>query len=390
MLATPTRNWFAKAGFANLGFAGEKFADALAGTHLSRPLRGARRGFRALMPSGFLTGFLAGFLALMTAIGAFGNCPTALAATPPVPIVLQLVRQPDVAAAGVIVASKAGFFAREGLTVKIENITDSNATLEDPSALVIRLQDAQDLLLNRANGIAAVAFAGNYIDSSVALFFRRDRKIRSLDDLSGKSIGYNARSDTGLIFEWLLDKNPTFSRSHISEKADAPGVKAISDNTLDVLVGHVGVDDAMLTSLGIATDSLDPRQYGVHALGTVYVVSETAIDKKSDVLIGFLRALIAGWDLVYDKPNQAIAAIESADDGQSKALPLKAALRAQREFLRPGASRFGEITGNKWSELQAFMLQRRMLKSSIDLRKATNADLIAEAYRGYDNRRSEQ
>lgn len=331
------------------------------------------------------------YLTLIIAIGFFASYPPTLANAQTTPIALQLVGQTDVSAAGAVMASKAGFFAREGLTVRIENIAvGRDPKVEDPEAVVIRLQDARQLLLDRANGISSVAFAGNYIDSSVALFFRRDRKIRSLDDLSGKSVGYDAKSDTGLIFEWLLEKNPTFSRSHISEMPDAPGAKAISDNVLDVLVGHVGVDDAMLRSMGIATDSLDPRQYGVHALGTVYVVDEAIIDKKPDMLVGFLRALIAGWDLVYDKPGEASAAIESMDDGQSRMLPVKAALRAQREFLRPGAGRFGEITENKWRELQAFMLQRRMLKSPVDLRKATNANLIAEAYRGYENRRSEQ
>jgi ABC-type nitrate/sulfonate/bicarbonate transport system substrate-binding protein len=324
------------------------------------------------------------------AIGPFGNYPAALAATPSTPIVLQLVGPTDVSAAGAIMASKAGLFAREGLAVKLENIEDSNSKLEDPSAVVIRLQDAQQVLLNRARGLPVVAFAGNYIDSSVALFFRRDRKIRSLNDLLGKSIGYDSRSDTGLIFEWLLDKNPDFSRSHIAERPDNPGVKAISDNTLDVLVGHVGVEDAALAKAGIATETLDPRQYGVHALGTVYVANQNAIEKNPDIFVGFLRALVAGWDLAYDKSGQAITVIEISEDGQNRMSLEKNALRAQREFLRPGGGRFGEISQNKWSELQAFMLRRRMLKSPIDLKKATNMDLIAEAYRGSQNRPSGQ
>jgi ABC-type nitrate/sulfonate/bicarbonate transport system substrate-binding protein len=330
-------------------------------------------------------------IALTMAIGCFGNSPIALAATASTPIVLQLLRQPEIATAGAIMASKAGLFDREGLTVRIEKIEDGNSRLEDPSAaIVIRLEDAQQALLDRARGLPVVAFAGNYIDSTVALFSRRERKIRSLDDLSGKSIGYDPRSDTGLIFEWLLDKNPDFSRSHISEKTDNPGWKAISDNTLDVLVGHVGIDDALLGNAGVAIETLDPREYGVHALGTVYVADQAAIEKNPALFIGFLRALIAGWDLVYDKPDQAIPAIESAGDGGSRILPVKTALRLQRPFLRPGAGRFGEIPQHKWTELQTFMLQRRMLKSPMDLKKATNTDLIAEAYRNYQQRPSER
>ena len=42
------------------------------------------------------------------------------------------------------------------------------------------------------------------VDRSVTLLFRRDRQIRSEQDLAGKSLGYDFNSDTCLIFEWFL------------------------------------------------------------------------------------------------------------------------------------------------------------------------------------------
>jgi ABC-type nitrate/sulfonate/bicarbonate transport system substrate-binding protein len=317
---------------------------------------------------------------LSISIGSAGEFGCAFAAPQSPPIILQLEGQTDASVAGAIVALKAGLFAREGLAVKIETVGDSNLALEDRFAVVIRLQDAHQVLLDRAKGRPVVAFAGNYIDSSVAFFFRRDRRIRSPDDLPGKSIGYDPHSDSGLIFEWFLDKNP-ISRSHINEVPSNPGSKRILENTLDVLVGHVGVEDLTFEEAGISIEMLDPRQYGVHALGTVYVTNESAIEKNPDTLVRFLRALSEGWDLTYDKPDEAASMILGPTTAPDKISLLKRALVGQRQFLRPGGGRFGEIPQYKWNELQSFMLQRRLLKSPIGLKRATNATIIAEAYR---------
>jgi ABC-type nitrate/sulfonate/bicarbonate transport system substrate-binding protein len=314
-----------------------------------------------------------------------GECPNAVAAAQPIPILLQFVRQTEASAAGALVASKAGLFAREGLSVEIQNGEDYNANPEDHSAILIRVQDARQVLLDRARGSPVVAFAGNYIDSSVAFFFRRGRQIRSPDDLLGKAIGYDPNSDSGLIFEWFLYRNP-ISRSSIHEMSNQPGAKQILDNTLDVLVGHVGVEDLAFQTAGIAIETLDPRQYGVHALGTVYVTDEATIDKNSDTLVRLLRALIGGWDLAYDKPDQAVAMMEAANGEPNKIRSLRSAFDQQRQFLRPGGGRFGEVPQYKWNELQSVMLQRRMLKSPVDLRRATNMTIVAEAYRGYQSR----
>jgi NitT/TauT family transport system substrate-binding protein len=324
-------------------------------------------------------------IAFAISIGVAGVRANAFAATPAISVVLQLVAQSDAAAAGAIVAINLGLFAKEGLAVKIEHIDDGHMGPDDGSAIVIRLQDAHQVLLNRAGGSPAVAFAANYIDSSVTFFFRRDRQIRTPDDLLGKSVGYDPSSDTGLIFEWFLDKNP-ISRSRLREASNNPGPKQILANALDVLIGHIGVEDVAFQEAGVAIEKLDPRQYGVHALGTVYVANEALIRSRPDVLVRFLRALIAGWDQTYDNPDQAASMIQSLNGEPDKIPSLKRALDQQRQFVRPGGGRFGEIAQYKWSELQTFMLQRRLLKAPLNLKQATNTTIIAEAYRGYQSR----
>src|ERR1700675_4445523 len=96
--------------------------------------------------------------------GFAGPCLPVLAAAQTTSITLQLVGQTDTSIAGAIVASKAGLFAQQGLTVKIEHLDNGGASFEDGSAVVIRLQNARDFLLARAGGAPLVVIAGNEVD----------------------------------------------------------------------------------------------------------------------------------------------------------------------------------------------------------------------------------
>lgn len=295
-------------------------------------------------------------------------------------VVVELTGPRDISLAGALVASKEGFFAQQGLSIRFSPHQERDSRSDDGSTVIVRLQNAHDFLLARAAGAPLVAIAGNYVDSSVTLFFRRDRNIHSAQDLAGKSIGYDPNSDTGLIFEWFLAKN-SVSRSTMAERQLDPGLQGLLDNSIDVVLGHSGLDSLALEKAGIDYGTLDPRAYGVHALGTVYVASEANLRQRPETLVRFLRALIAGWDYAYNHPDQTVALLASPTDSDAQRNALKRALQQQREYQRPGGVRFGEALRSRWSDLYTFMSQRRLIRTPIDLSKATDTKLLTEAYR---------
>jgi ABC-type nitrate/sulfonate/bicarbonate transport system substrate-binding protein len=294
--------------------------------------------------------------------------------------VVELDGPRDISRAGALVASKEGFFARQGISVRFSNAQEREDRSDDGSTVIVHLQNARDFLIARAAGAPLVAIAGNYVDSSVTFFFRRDRNIRSAQDLAGKSIGYDPNSDTGLIFEWFLANNPV-ARSTITERPTNAGLQGLMDNSVDVVLGHSGLDNLELGKAGIDYGTLDPRAYGVHALGTVYVTSESNVRQKPETLVRFLRALIAGWDHAYNDPDQAVLLLASPSDSEAQRNALKRALQQQREYQRPGGVRIGEALRSRWIDLYTFMSQRRLIRAPIDLSKATDTKLLTEAYR---------
>jgi ABC-type nitrate/sulfonate/bicarbonate transport system substrate-binding protein len=90
----------------------------------------------------------------------------------------------------------------------------------------------------------------------------------------------------------------------------------------------------------ITYETLDPRQYGIHALGTAYVTTEASVRQNPDALIGFFRALIAGWELVYADLDQATLMI--GPETNSRATAICCTRQAERNCCGGGA-RFGEV-----------------------------------------------
>lgn len=314
---------------------------------------------------------------LLHPLNSIGLCA---GAEPGSPVVVELVGPRDISLAGALVASKEGFFAQQGLSVRFFNPQEFDTSSDDGSTVIVRLQNARDFLIARATGAPLIAIAGNYVDSSVTFFFRRDRNIRSAQDLAGKSIGYDPNSDTGLIFEWFLAKN-SVARSTIAERPINPGLQGLLNNSVDVVLGHSGLDNLALEKAGVDYGTLDPRAHGVHALGTVYVTSESSVRQRPETLVRFLRALIAGWDYAYNYPDKAAALLTSATDSDAQRNALKRALQQQREYQRPGGIRFGEALRSRWSDLYTFMSQRRLIRAPVDLSRATDTKILTEAYR---------
>ena len=104
------------------------------------------------------------------------------------------------------------------------------------------------------------------------------------------------------------------------------------------------MDDLAPEKAGITYETLDLRQYGIHALGTAYLAAGVSPDRR-------LGARLSDLD-------QATLMIGPETDSKSDRDMLRRALERERELLRPGGARFGEVLKNRWSDMYTFMVQR--------------------------------
>ncbi|MBR1092295.1 ABC transporter substrate-binding protein [Bradyrhizobium manausense] len=305
-------------------------------------------------------------------------------------VFLKLVDQTVPSIAGLLRADQMGAFRDEAIALNIVGDGSENDLRKDISRVEVYLLPADKFLSMRAKGIKLTSFAVNAADSAVRLYFRRGSGVHALSDLTGRSIGCRCTTSETIVLELLLEKNG-ISKSGLTEVPHS-GPDQLLTGGVDVLIASVGFDappeqeaklnmQASASALSAAQiDSLDPRSFGVHVPGTFFATSEETLRKDPSVIVRFLRAVIKGWENVYEDTN-ASAKLLSERAPQLTRASLQSTLDLQRDYILPGGQRFGETSRSKLGELYSFMLRRRLLPAAIDLLGAIDERPLLDAYR---------
>jgi ABC-type nitrate/sulfonate/bicarbonate transport system substrate-binding protein len=294
---------------------------------------------------------------------------------------LRLTSSFEPAAAGVMVATRAGVFDREDLHLEVRPGTkadDPISSVADGSA-TFGLTRADTFLVARAKGARIVAFAAGFIDSPIIFYALKQSGIRTPQHFSGRRIGYRAGDDSALVYEALVARLG-LPQSTITQVPVTDDVSMLFRGDVDVWPGHVGLEDYALNEKGAEYNVINPANYGVHLMGSVFFASEQTIAKKPQLIRGFLDGMIAGWNKVYGDSPASVPMIVSYETRLTPEY-VRFALDRQGEYIRSVAVRYGEFTDDQWRSLQAMLLSDRRLDTTVDLRAAVNYEFLRDVYR---------
>jgi ABC-type nitrate/sulfonate/bicarbonate transport system substrate-binding protein len=336
---------------------------------------------RWLLPAGLAVSVLAIFFAYRL------FAPTQLAPSQPAApkaasASIRLMSAFGPSAAGVMVAKRAELFDREGLRLEIR--AGNNA--EEPISSVVNGSDtfgltrADSFLLARAKGARIVAFAAGFIESPTIFYALKTSGIRTPQDFSGRRIGYRAGDGSALVYDTLV-ASLGLPQSRLTNVPVTDDLSMLLRGDVDVWPGYIGIEDYALNEKGVDYYAINPENYGVHLIGSVFFASEQTIAKQPQLVRRFLNGMVAGWNQVYGDYAISVPMIVSFDETRLTPDYVRFALDSQGEHLRSLAVRYGEFTDNQWRSLQNILLSDRRLDSNVDLRAAVNYDFLREAYR---------
>jgi ABC-type nitrate/sulfonate/bicarbonate transport system substrate-binding protein len=241
------------------------------------------------------------------------------------------------------------------------------------------LTRADTFLLARAKGAKIVAFAAGYTDSPIVFYALKQSGIRAPQDFAGRRIGYRAGDDSALVYDALVAQLG-LPQSAITQVPVAGDVSALLRGDVDVWPGHVGIDDYALHEKDIDYNAINPANYGVHLMGSVFFASEQTIARHPELVRRFVNGMIAGWSKVY---GEALTSVPMIVSYETQLTPeyVRFALDRQSEYVRSLAVRFGEFTDDQWRSLQTLLISERRLDGTVDLRAAVNYEFLRDAYR---------
>jgi NitT/TauT family transport system substrate-binding protein len=275
-----------------------------------------------------MTALLIGLAGVLCLAGGEGRAEDA---KPPLALFLTFDRPLEASMAPFVVAANRGLFAKEGLSVTTSSANGSIEAIAKVAAgeSEMALVDINELIRWRdksgAPPIKAVFVLFN--QSPYSFVARKSRGIRSLTDLSGKTVGV-ADSDFSFRLWPALAKQTGIKADSLKIYKMSASVREpiLSAGQVDAVAGFSYLAGVNLRDRGVpAADLIVLRynDYGCEAYGFAVIVSPTFAASKPEAVKGFVRAVIAGTDVAIRDPARAVDDVIGRMEGGSRELELE-------------------------------------------------------------------
>jgi NitT/TauT family transport system substrate-binding protein len=218
----------------------------------------------------------------------------------------------------VATAIDQGFFADEGLSVRVEAVNGSGPLIQALAAGQAQIANpgAGTFLAARQNGLEAKWIYRLNPNSSFSIVVLDSTEFKAPADLKGKIIGVGTADGAETSFarsifdEIGLVENEDYTFLEVGEGGQA--VAAFLRGDIDAYAAATN-DAAIINTRGMTLRNLTPEKFRSF-FGNGLVVLDSLIEEKPELVEGFGKALVRGADFASRPENidaviQAVAAI---------------------------------------------------------------------------------
>ena len=207
---------------------------------------------------------------------------------------------------GEVAAKHLGYFEEEKLNVVIHPggpSIDGVAIVASGRHDIGQVSSSPSLMLAASQKIPVMCFATGLQQHPYAYFSLPKKPVRTAKDLVGKKVGIQATAKVLL--------NALMKKHGIAEK-DVE-IVIIGSEMTPILTGQTDVVSGWITNTTtlkpLGPDRIDLRLWdsGVRLYALPYYATKTTIEKKPDMLAGYVRAASRGWEYALKNPDKAAA-----------------------------------------------------------------------------------
>jgi len=309
-----------------------------------------------------------------------GACAPQPAKPEPATISVRLKWLHQVQFAGIYVAQQEGYYAEEGLTVKLDQV-DFNQQVSYEKLLSgendIAIGAPEELILARSAGKPVRAVAVIFRLNPVVFIAPAEAGISRPSDFLGKTIALSP-GQTIILYEAMMSRLG-LDRSKITE-IDAP-----SYDFHECWQAAAACPDYATNGFARArVEGLDftavwPSEYGVPFYGDVIVTTDEFLQKHPDVVERFVRATLKGWQKAAENPDLGTSATLVFDPQLDKSVQL-AALKASLPLIDTGEDEIGWMRPEIWQQMHDILLEQGLLDAPFDVTAVYDNQYVEKAY----------
>ena len=218
-------------------------------------------------------------------------------------VVMQMGWIKSVQYGGYFSALEQGFFEAEGIETEFlpggPSIDSINVVASGQALFADR--DSSSIILARAKGIPVKAFAAPYQISPYGLLTAKGKKISTLKELEGKTVAIT-QSRRATMNAMLKRAGIDASKVTFVPAGTDPSILATGQ--VDGLYGWYTNQGTMLSERGFQIYYTTEHDLGNPTYPVTILATEETLDKKSDLVVRWLRAQAKGWQWYHDHPEE--------------------------------------------------------------------------------------
>lgn len=210
-------------------------------------------------------------------------------------VVLQLKWWHQFQFAGYYAALTQGYYAKEGLDVKILPGDAGHSSIDEvlSGRASFGITDC-DLLTEFAQGKPLVALGAIFQHSPYVIISPENKNIHSPSDLVGKTILASEKQGwielKGIFLKEGIDINAIHVAPHTWNNNDIINGKA------DAMTGYISSEPYQMQQAGIPVTYISPANYGIDFYGDLLFTSKDFAEKNPEIVERFRQASFKGWE----------------------------------------------------------------------------------------------
>lgn len=284
-------------------------------------------------------------------------------------IVLQLKWWHQFQFAGYYAAVTQGYYAKQGLNVKIMPGDAGHASIDEvlSGRASFGITDC-DLLTEFAHGKPLVALGAIFQHSPYVIISPASKKIHSPSDLVGKTILASEKQGwvelKGIFLKEGIDINSIHVAPHTWNNYD------IVNGRADAMTGYISSEPFQLQQAGIPVTYISPANYGIDFYGDILFTSKTFAEKNPETVERFREASFKGWEYALSHKESMIDYILSLP-GVKERNTSREALRNEADemekLILPQIIEIGHMNEGRWAHILSVQQSLGLVSPNTDL-----------------------
>ncbi|WP_210246289.1 ABC transporter substrate-binding protein [Aureimonas fodinaquatilis] len=200
-----------------------------------------------------------------------------------------------------------GYFADEGLAIRVEGVSGSAAVLQVLAAGQAQMGNAGPgaVLAARENGVDALYLYNYFAKSQFSIMVKEDADVSVPLDLKGKRIGVGTvdGAEVSFVRSVLTDAGMTEGDDYEFIVVGDGGMAAVGFDRGEIDAYASATRDAAILGLrGIPLKDITPEKFMAY-FGNGFITTRDFMENNPEVMVGFGRALVRGAEFGADPAN---------------------------------------------------------------------------------------